>query len=115
MRAIKIDDNRNPVITNGKFVWVYDIDVISQNCEQAMRQQLNELNFDADKGIQYFDNVFTGNPNFQRFESQARSNINAVDGVNGISSFNFEFKDNVLSYNVEISTIYGVATVANQL
>ncbi len=115
MKAIKIDGNRNPVISNGSFVWVTDIDVISQNCEQAMRQQLDELNFDADKGIQYFDNVFTGNPNFQRFESQARSNINAVNGVNGINSFDFEFKDNVLSYTVEISTIYGNTTVANQL
>lgn len=115
MKAIKIDSNRNPVISNGKFVWVTDVDVVSQNCEQAMRQQLDELNFDADKGIQYFDNVFTGNPNFQRFESQARSNINAVDGVNGINSFDFEFKDNVLSYTVEISTIYGNTTVANQL
>lgn len=115
MRAIKIDENRNPVIINGKFIWVTDIDVISQNCEQAMRQQLDELNYDADKGIQYFDNVFTGNPNFQRFESQARTNLSAVDGVTGIVSFNFEFNDNVLSYNTEISTIYGQATVANQL
>lgn len=115
MRAIKIDENRNPVISNGKFVWVTDNDVISQNCEQAMRQQFGELNYDADKGIQYFDNIFTGNPNFQRFESQARSALNAVNGVNGITDFNFEFTDSVLSYNAEISTIYGVATVANQL
>lgn len=115
MRAIKIDSNRNPIIINGKFVWVAGIDVVKQNCEQAMRQQLGELNYDADKGIQYFDNVLTGNPNFQRFEAQARTQLLNVDGVTGISSFNIEFNDNVLSYNVVINTIYGSTTVADQI
>lgn len=115
MRAIKIDSDRNPVITNGRFVFVFNADVVAQNCEQAMRQQLNELNYDADKGIQYFDNVFTGNPNFQRFESQARRQLLNVDGVTGITSFNFEFNGNVLSYNTVINTIYGQTTVASQI
>ena len=115
MKAIKIDANRNPVIISGKFVFVFNADVVAQNCEQAMRQQLGELNYAADKGVQYFDNIFTGNPNFQRFESQARRAISAVDGVSGIISFNFEFNDNVLSYNAVISTIYGAITVANQI
>ena len=115
MRAIKIDANRNPVITSGKFVFVFDVDVVAQNCDQAMRQQLGELNYAADKGIQYFDNIFTGNPNFQRFESQARRAILAVDGVTGINSFDFEFNDNVLSYNAVYSSIFGPITVANQI
>lgn len=115
MQAIKIDENNNPVISNGRFVFVNDIDVVSQNCEQAMRQQLGELNFDANKGIQYFDNVLTGNPNFQRFEFQARSQLSNVEGVTGIVSFNFEFNSNVLSYNTVISTIYGSTTVASKI
>ena len=115
MRAIKIDNDRNPVILNGRFVFVFNADVVAQNCEQAMRQQLGELNYDADKGIQYFDNVFTGNPNFQRFESQARRQLLNVEGVTGITDFNFEFNDNVLSYNTVISTIYGQTTVASQI
>lgn len=115
MRAIKIDSNRNPVIKNGKFVWVFGVEVVSQNCEQAMRQQLGELNYDADKGIQYTDNIFTGNPNFQRFEAQSRRQLLNVDGVTGIDSFNFELNDNVLSYNAVINTIYGLTTVADQV
>ena len=115
MRAIKIDGNRNPVIVNGKFVFVFDIDVIAQNFEQAMRQQLGELNYDADKGIQYFDNVFTGNPNFQRFEAQSRAQRINVEGVTGIDSFDFDFIAGVLSYNAAISTIYGATTVANSI
>lgn len=115
MRAIKVDSDRNPIIIGGKFVWVTDIDVVKQNCDHAMRQQLGELNYDANKGIQYFDNVFTGNPNFQRFEAQARTQLLNVNGVTGISSFNYEFKEGVLSYNVTINTVYGSTTVADQL
>lgn len=115
MRAIQIDGNRDPVIKNGSFVFVFNIDVVAQNCDQAMRQQLGELNYDADKGIQYFDNVLTGNPNFQRFEAQARTQLLNVDGVTGIVSFDFEFNNNVLSYNTVISTIYGSITVADQI
>ena len=83
MRAIKVDGKRDPVIVNGKFVWVNDIDVVAQNCDHAMRQQLGELNYDASKGVQYFDNIFTGNPNYQRFEAQARTQLLNVDGGNG--------------------------------
>lgn len=115
MRAIKIDESRNPIIKSGKYVWVTGIDVIAQNCDQAMRQQLGELNYDADKGIQYFDNVMGGNPNFQRFESQARTQILNVDGVTGVANFNYEFKGGVLSYNVSINTIFGTVNVADQI
>lgn len=115
MRAIKIDSNRNPILKNGSFVWVFDADVVSQSCDQAMRQQLGELSYDKDKGVQYFDNILTGNPNFQRFEAQARRQILNVDGVSGIVSFNYDFKGGVLSYNTVISTIYGSTTVTGQL
>ena len=115
MRAIKVDSNRNPVLIDGAFQWVYDIDVVKQNVDQAMRQQLGELNFDADKGIQYFDNLFEGNPNYQRFEAQARTQILNVEGVTGINSFTYSVSNNVLSYTTEIVTIYGNATVANTL
>lgn len=114
-RAIEIDGNRNPILIDGVFQWIFDIDVVKQNCDQAMRQQLGELNYDADKGIQYFDNVFTGTPNYQRFEAQARTQILNVKGVTGINSFSYSVLNNVLSYTVEIATIYGVTTVANSI
>jgi hypothetical protein len=110
-RAIEIDENRNPIIIGGVYQWAFDIDVVKQNCDQAMRQQLGELNYDADNGIDYTGNVFTGSPNFQRFEAQARTQILNVLGVTGISSFDYSVLDNVLSYNVVIITTYGNTTI----
>ncbi len=117
MKAVEIDSNRNPIIKNGKFQFIYDVDVIKQNCDQAMRQQIGELNYSADKGIDYFGNVFTGTPNFQRFEAQARTQLLNVTGVTGINSFDYELvvsqKENVLEYEVSISTIYGDTTITD--
>ena len=115
MSAIKIDENRDPIFVNGKFVIIFYIDVIAQNCDQAIRQQLGELNFDKDKGIQYLDNIFTGTPNFQRFEAQARTQLLNVEGVTAINSFSYSFNDNILSYDTEILTIYGPTSVSGTL
>jgi len=111
MIAIKIDDNMNPVMMDGRFVWVQDIFVVEQNCRQAMKQSLGELAFDYGKGIDYFNNVFTASPNWQKFEAQARLNILKVDGVTGISSFTYEQTESLLSYELVIKTIYGEKTI----
>ena len=115
MKAILVDENRDPILKNGKFQFVYDIDVVAQNCDQAMRQQLGELNYDQLRGVDYLNNVYSGAPNFQRFEAQARTVILSVEGVTGINSFKYELVSgnitNALEYAVEIATIYGVTTV----
>ena len=115
MRAIKIDNNQNPVIVSGRFEWVYGIDVIKQNCDQAMRQQIGELNYDKDKGVQYFENVFTGNPNFQRFEAESRTQILNTPGVTGIQSFSYEFIESTLHYEAKISTEIADTIIKGQL
>ena len=107
MRTISVDDNGDRVTKNGLFVYLIDIEAVQQTCEQAVQQQLKELQYDQTKGIEYFNNVFTGTPNFQLFESQARNQILNIDGVTGISSFTYEQVDNELLYSATIKTIYG--------
>ncbi len=107
MRTILVDDNGDRVTKNGLFVYLIDIKAVEQTCEQAVKQQLKELQYDQTKGIEYFNNVFIGTPNFQLFEAQARNQILNVDGVIGISSFSFEQIDDELLYNATIQTIFG--------
>lgn len=107
MRTILVDDNGDRVTKNGLFVYLTDIKAVEQTCEQAMRLQLKELQYDQTNGIEYFNNVFAGTPNFQLFEAQARNKILTVDGVIGISSFSFEQIDDELLYNATIQTIFG--------
>jgi len=111
MRTILVDDNGDRVTKNGFFVYLNDLSALTQTCEQVMKQQLNELQYDQTKGIEYFNNVFAGTPNFQLFEAQARNEILNVDGVNGISSFIYEQVDNELSYTATIVTIFGTGEI----
>lgn len=111
MRTIKVDSNGDRVTKNGVFVYLYDLDAVSQTCEQTMRTQVNQLQYAKTKGIEYFNNVFTGNPNLQLFEAQARQQILNVLGVTGISSFSYSQADNELSYTATINTIYGATTI----
>ena len=107
MKTILVDDNGDRVTKNGLFVYLINLDAVMQTCEQAVKQQLKELQYDQTKGIEYFNNVFSGTPNFQLFESQARNQILNIDGVVGISSFTYEQVNNELLYTATINTIYG--------
>lgn len=108
MKTILINDNGDRVTKNGLFVYLNDIDAVMQTCEQVVKQQLKELQYDQTKGIEYFNNVFMGEPNFQRFESEARNQILNVDGVTGIDSFIYDLDKDNLNYTATIKTIYGV-------
>jgi hypothetical protein len=107
IRTLKIDSNGNPIITNGNF------NAVLQICEQVMKTQLGEYQYNQTKGIDYFGNVFTGTPNFQRFEVQARTQLEAVNGVTRVESLNYRLSDNKLIYTATIATIYGTGTITN--
>lgn len=111
MKTIKVDSNGDRVTKNGFFVYVYDIYAVMQTCEQVMKQQLGELQYSKTKGIEYFNNVFNGNPNLQLFESQSRSQLLNIDGVVSIQSFTYSQTVDELSYSATIKTIYGSDTI----
>ncbi len=107
MKTVKVDDSGDRVTDNGLFVYLFNLDAVIQTCEQVMKQQLGELQYDLTKGVEYFNNVFNGEPNFQLFEFQARQQILNVGGVTSIDSFSYTHIDEVLSYTATIKTIYG--------
>lgn len=107
MKTIKVNANGDRVLDSGYFVYLFNIDAVMQTCEQTMKQQLSELQYDQTKGIEYFNNVFLGEPNFQLFESQARNQLQLVDGVVRVDSLTYSQVDNTLSYTAVIKTIYG--------
>ena len=111
MKTVKVDSNGDRVTKNGYFVYLYNLDALMQTCEQVMKQQKGELKYDQTKGIEYFNNVFKAEPNLQMFESQARTQLKNIDGVNSVTSFTYSQTDNELSYTATIKTIYGTGTI----
>lgn len=115
-RAYKVDPvTRDYVLAGGRKVVVRDIEVVLQNCDHAIRQQLGELQYRQTKGVEYFDNVFTGNPNFQLFKFQAITELENVSGVVRVNSFEYTVTNGVLDYSAEILTDYGTETINGNL
>jgi len=110
--VIKCDSNRDPIIKNGAFVMISGIDAAAQTIDNVMRVQLTSYKYAQTKGIQYFDNLFLGNPNYQRFEKQARTQVSALSFVKKVSDFSYSLSDGVLSYTMTVDTIYGTSTVS---
>ena len=112
MKAIKVDpETRDIVMAGGRMQFVYDIDVVLQNCDHAIRQQLGELRYAQSKGVDYFGNLFTGNPNYQLFKFQSISALENVDGVVRVSNFDYTVTEGEVSYTADIQTIYGTGNI----
>ena len=113
MKCMEIDDNGDPVIVNGSIQYVYDIYAVMQVVKQTMKALLGEYRYDQTKGIGYFENLFTGSPNFQKFEANSRTQILAIEGVEKITSFDYSVDDSELEYEIEIQTTYGTGVVSS--
>lgn len=112
LKVIKVDGNRDPVIKSGKYVFVYAAEAAAQVIASTIRVSLGEYQYDLTKGVDYFNNVFTGNPNFQKFEFQIRQQVKSLSFVEKITSFEYTVDNNILSYEMTVQTIYGTTTVA---
>lgn len=108
MRTFLVDENGDRITKNGLFVFAVDIDAVLQTCEQIMRVQLKEYQYDQTSGIEYLNNVFTDNANLQMFEAQARTQLLSVANVVAVKSLGYEQNEETLSYAAVIETIYGV-------
>ena len=112
LRAHRVDDNGDWVIRSGKFVFVTEEEAASQIIAQTIKTQIGENQYNKTKGIDYFNNVFTGNTNFQKFEFEVRKQVKALSFVEKINSFEYTLENNILSYVMNVSTKYGEATVS---
>ena len=103
---------RDIIVIGGKLQYVHDIEVVLQNCDHALRQQLGELQYQTTKGVEYLNNVFNGTPNYQLFQFEAIRELELVDGVERVLSFEYNVNSNTLEYTAEILTEYGSTTLA---
>lgn len=112
MKTFSVDSQTSDLQTqNGFLVIATGRDCIAQQCSQAMRTILGEMLYAADKGIPYFQVVWTGSPNLLAFEAAARAALLAVPGVLFVNSFSARIAANELIYSVELSTTDGTVTI----
>ena len=111
LKTVKVDSDGDPIMKSGKQVFIYSSEAAAQIISSTLKVQLGEYRYNQKKGVEYMNNAFMGNPNYQLFEFQCRTQIKALSFVSKINSFEYELNDDVLSFNMNVSTIYGNVTV----
>lgn len=106
-------DARNDLFLapGGNLAIVVDLDAVLMICAAKARTLLGEMVLAVDKGIPYFQSVFTGQPNPATFEAALRDALLSVDGVTQISSLAITQTGNELNYVASIVTIYGPGVI----
>lgn len=112
LKVKKLDANSDTVTSGGKFVFIYGAEAAAQVIAATIKTQLGEYQYALTKGVDYFNNLFTGNPNYQKFEFQIRKQVMALSFVEKITSFEYTVTDDLLTYEMTVQTIYGTTTVS---
>jgi hypothetical protein len=101
---IFVKDGRNIVLISG-----------APACAQSLKNKglmrLGEDQYNIEDGVDYFNTVFTPQPNYDAARSSITQNILAVPDVLSIQSLTINVIADIFTYSAEINTIYGVVPV----
>ena len=90
-----------------------DIDALVQIVQNAVNTLRGEIQLNTTLGVPYFETVFNQQqPDVSVWESYMTEEVEKLNGVVRVNSIKTRISDNQLSYEMEILTVYGVATVS---
>lgn len=84
---------------------------VSQAAKTATLAQLGEMILFTLMGMPARQSVWVGGPNYSVYQAAVVSAIQAIYGVNAVTSITVSQTGNVLSYVAIIDTIYGELTI----
>ncbi len=106
-----VNDNNDIFTRGGRLVLSDGQTAVLQQCEHAIKAQLNEMIYANDRGVNTFDSVWSGAPNLLSFEAFARNQIDRVPDVISIESFAAQLTNHTLTYQVTIQTTFGTGSI----
>ncbi len=117
MTAILAVNNRNDIFLNagGSIATRRDLQAVLQQAEHAIKAQLREMIYAANRGVNTFDSVWNGAPNLLSFEASARTATNALPDVVNVTGFTVSLDGHVLNYTAIIRTIFGQQTMSGSI
>ena len=96
---------------DGSLVIATGIDAVLYACKNAALAQYQEMIYEYDKGVAYFDTVWTNSANVAQFESSLRAALLSVQGVTSIENLTVTITGDILNYSAIIETIYGTGAL----
>lgn len=100
-------------LVNGSIFLGEDIEALKYALENVLKTQMGELQLDTQKGIPYFQTIFSHQTNVKYWEVYMIDAIEKVDGVVRCESFTIDIDNekNLLTYVAHIKTIFGDLTL----
>lgn len=105
------DDNDIYLGPDGNLAVLNGLPAIAAACVTATRAQLGEMMFAVNAGIPNFQTVWIGVPKLATYEAYLRKTLQAVLGVDQVSSLTLSRTVDVLSYQAQIQTPFGSGIV----
>lgn len=112
LRTLKASSTGDIVISNKQLVMIEGEAAAAQIIKQVIQTQLGEYQYAKTKGVDYFGNAFLGNPNFQLFQKQIRTQVGVLSFVEKITAFEYNLNNSILTYSMTVQTIYGTTTIS---
>ena len=114
-RVLSVNENNDIFTRGGRLVLEDGQQAVLQQCEHAIKAQLGEMIYAADRGVNTFDSIWDGSPNLLSFEASARSQLDRIEDVITIERFNASLQGNTLTYQATIRTIFGPSAIEGDL
>lgn len=96
-------------LDGGNIAFVEGIEALKNVIENVLRTQFSELQLNVQKGIPYFETIFSHRTNVSYWRAYMVDAIESVEGVQSCELFDIDIDNekNLLTYTAYIKTIYG--------
>ena len=110
---LAVNPNNDIFLTSGGSIATrQDLQAVLQQAEHAIKAQLSEMIYAADRGLNTFDSVWSGSPNLLSFEASARTSLNRIPDIVSVTDFTATLDGQTVSYTTTIRTVFGQQTVS---
>ena len=107
MQTISINENNDIYIDNsGNLAISQGLEAIGNIFVNKSQTLKNEMLY-SDKGIDYFNTIFSSPSYPDLFQNELTNQLEATEATISVESFEAETKDNIFKYSAKIQTEYG--------
>lgn len=108
------DHNNDLFLGNNRNISIStNLDGIIRACETATKAQLGEMILTTGQGIPNFQSIWVGSPNYSVFSVYLRNTLEAVPGVQAVTSLEVKTVNNTLQYRATIKTAFGAGEITS--
>ncbi len=112
MKTIATDNNNDIYVdAGGNIAITSNSEALANISKNAVLTNSGELSFNKKKGVPYMETLFADRANTDMFQANIIKTLEELDGVIRVSSFFYEIKNGIYSYEAKIITEFGTVVL----